>query len=209
MRAGPGWHRAPPRWDARAARFGHEAELSLRITFRPAQTEDRDSVSPQASSAGERIHRHRSIYERKRYAKEPLAAHRLSASCSMRTRYIVCRAAARIERRPCGLEIPPVSSRNENLASCFGLPAQARFCAEESAQAVQAEPISGNFLPLPLIGWERIVDDSAAILIAIESATEDVANSPSAQEGSHVYSTGPHCLRGRCVGGSSGPIDPH
>src|SRR5262245_42232473 len=59
----------------------------------------------------------------------------------------------------------------------------ARFCAEESAQAIQVEPISGKFLPHPMIGWKRIVDDLEPILIAIESATEDVAEFSSSTGG--------------------------
>ena len=78
------------------------------------------------------------------------------------------------------------------------------FCAEESIQAAQAEPISANFLSPPLIGWKRIVDDSAAILIAIESVTEDVAEFSSSTGGQpcllHRATLFEGPLRGRSLG---------
>jgi hypothetical protein len=97
--------------------------------------------------------------------------------------YIFWSALTHMKRPERGFEIPPVSSRNEILASCFGLPARRRFRAEESAQTIQVEPLFGKFLLIPSIGCKRIVDDSATILIAIESATEDVAEFSSSTGG--------------------------
>jgi hypothetical protein len=81
---------------------------------------------------------------------------------------------------------------------------EVRFCAEESAQAIQAEPISGNFMPLPLVGWKRIVDELAAILIAIELAAEDVAEFSSSTGGQpclrHRATSFEGSLRGRFLG---------
>jgi hypothetical protein len=57
-----------------SGKVGHEAELSLRFTFRPAQTEDRDSVFRKRVGSSDACRSSASM-ERKRYAKEPHITH--------------------------------------------------------------------------------------------------------------------------------------
>jgi hypothetical protein len=155
MRAGPGWHRVPPRWDARAERFGHEAELSLRITFR------------ERASRGSRFSFPASELDQRRL---PLSGFLLNATGMPKSSARLRESAQVVQReRAISFGARRPASNGRRAGSKFRLfhlgmriwrlvlvcRRRARCCAEKSAQAVQAELISGNLLTFPLIWGER------------------------------------------------------
>jgi hypothetical protein len=69
--------------------------------------------------------------------------------------YIFWRSTTRVDPSARGLEIPLVSSRNENLASCFGLPSTGEMLCRKIGTGGSSGTDFWQFVAVPLDRVEK------------------------------------------------------